>query len=147
MKQEKRKTRFFVWFIFALFLIIIFKSLDNFSNIFDWLRGFISILMPFIVGVPSALRYWLREQKTQQSKVLFAIVVYSTLVVISFLSVALHLINLWLLIIPILLFIYGTIILLWLLCKEIPKYEEEQYVPYDSIWFEGQATALGDKYF
>lgn len=51
MKQEKRKTRFFVWFIFALFLIIIFKSLDNFSNIFDWLRGFISILMPFIVGV------------------------------------------------------------------------------------------------
>ena len=51
MKQEKRKTRFFVWFIFALFLIIIFKSLDNFSNIFGWLRGFISILMPFIVGI------------------------------------------------------------------------------------------------
>lgn len=51
MKQEKRKTRFFVWFIFALFLIVIFKSLDNFSNIFGWLRGFISILMPFIVGI------------------------------------------------------------------------------------------------
>ena len=104
-------------------------------------------LMPFIVGIPSALRYWLREQKTQQAKVLFAVVVYSILVVISFLSIALHLINLWLLVIPILLYIYGTIIFLWLLWKEIPKYEEGKYVPYDSIWFEGQATALGDKYF
>ena len=104
-------------------------------------------LMPFIVGIPSALRYWLREQKTQQAKVLFAVVVYSILVVISFLSIALHLINLWLLVIPILLYIYGTIIFLWLLWKEIPKYEEGKYVPDDSIWFEGQATALGDKYF
>lgn len=51
MKEEKRKTRFFVWFIFALFLIIIFKALDNFSNIFSWLGSFISILMPFIVGI------------------------------------------------------------------------------------------------
>ncbi len=51
MKEEKRKTRFFVWFIFALFLVIIFKALDNFTNIFSWLGELISVLMPFIVGV------------------------------------------------------------------------------------------------
>lgn len=36
---------------------------------------------------------------------------------------------------------------LWAFKREIPQYAGGAYVPYDSIWFEGDATRRGEKCF
>ena len=104
--------------------------------------------MPFVVSIPSAIRYWLREMKTQKSKYL-----YSVILCIILWSICIGLIIIgkffWipLSIIGGSLLIYSIIIFIWLIVKEIPKYKNNTYVSYDSIWFEGTATKLGEKYF
>ena len=53
----------------------------------------------------------------------------------------------WLFPIGLVLALYTLIIATWLFVREIPKYKSGKYVYYDSIWFEGQATNWGKKYF
>ena len=36
--------------IFAIFIIVIYKLLDNFGNVLSWLDGFLTILAPFLIG-------------------------------------------------------------------------------------------------
>ena len=100
--------------------------------------------MPFVVNIPSAIRYWLREFKTQKSKI-----IYSTILVFC-----IGLIGGSLIFIPSTIFDvvgrllmgYAVIISIWLLEKEIPQYKLNKHIDYDAIWFEGQATRLGTKY-
>lgn len=101
-------------------------------------------LFPFIICIPSATRYWLREQKTIEDKKKFTYIVAA---IAGIVSLALIIIGLFTLlplsIIGLFLFIYSTLIVIWLLEHEIPKYVNGKSVPYDSIWFEGQATEWG----
>lgn len=39
------------WFSFALAIIIIYKTLDNFAEIKSWISNLFSIIMPFIIGI------------------------------------------------------------------------------------------------
>ena len=39
------------WFTFAISIILIYKLLDNFSQIGNWFERFFSIIMPFIIGI------------------------------------------------------------------------------------------------
>jgi hypothetical protein len=107
-------------------------------------------LFPFLVAIPSATRYWLREFKTHLSKSLFNL---------AYLALALTVTTLgaiifgpvvpgfkWLTIVFEVLRIYFLIVSIWLSAIEIPKYDKG-YVDYDSIWFEGQATKWGEKVF
>lgn len=107
-------------------------------------------LMPFIVCIPSAIRYWVQEIRSYQGKYIFSFIV--TLLGIA-LSVGIKLIAILLLHV-IWLDILGSIVALyfiylgtWLLFFETPKYENNNYVPYDAVWFEASATRLGEKYF
>ena len=105
-------------------------------------------LMPFIVCLPSATRYWLREQDTQASKKKFSYVLCGSVGILALLLCLVPLLThiyAWF-IVPAFVLLYDVIMLLWLLFIEIPKYEVK-YPSYDSIWFEGQATRLGEKYF
>ncbi len=43
--------------------------------------------------------------------------------------------------------LYAGIIALWAFKREIPQYAGGAYVPYDSIWFEGDATRRGETAF
>ena len=52
----------------------------------------------------------------------------------------------WLVIFCEVLRIYFLLISIWLSAFEIKKYDKG-YVDYDAIWFEGQATKLGYKFF
>lgn len=104
--------------------------------------------MPFIVCLPSATRYWLREQKTQKDKKEFSIILFAAVALLAMLFCLIPILSglyIWF-ILPGLIFIYDLIILIWLLKIEIPKYKNSK-PDYDDIWFEGQATRLGEKYF
>lgn len=49
---EKRRTitKWIYWFSFAVAVIAVYKTLDNFSAIGIWLKNLIDVLMPFIFG-------------------------------------------------------------------------------------------------
>lgn len=105
-------------------------------------------LMPFVVCIPSATRYWLLEQKVYKEKQHFAKVVaaiagaVSILLIVFFSLIKFY----WGLIIPGIILIYGVVWFYWLWCVEIPQYKERPYPKYDDIWFEGQATRWGKEH-
>ncbi len=51
MKEKKNWTKWIYWFTFAVAVIFVYKTLDNFNDISTWLERLISILMPFIMGI------------------------------------------------------------------------------------------------
>lgn len=52
MGKEKRIwTKWLYWFTFAVAVIFVYKALDNFSNIFDWVKTLLGVLMPFLTGI------------------------------------------------------------------------------------------------
>ena len=106
-------------------------------------------LMPFVVCIPSATRYWLREFETHLGKSLFnlfyllaAVILTTGLACIT--GAWLHI--KWLTILIEVIRLYFLCVSIWMSSTEIPKYDRG-YVDYDSIWFEGQATRWGEKVF
>ncbi len=57
--------RWLVWFIFALILICIYKLLDNFGEITQWISELIKILMPFIMALLLAYLFYLPCRKIE----------------------------------------------------------------------------------
>lgn len=101
-------------------------------------------LFPFVIGLPSAARYWLREQKTQKAKKQFVSSIFAIVILCCIILCGAGIGWTWIL--PIIAgcaFLYTLILCSWLLFIEIPKYVENP-PKYDDIWFEGQATALGN---
>lgn len=104
-------------------------------------------LFPFLVAIPSSIRYWLREYKTRKGKIGFSVLVHSIfLVIVAGLSVLAAFTMPWVAVFPVFVGAYSTLIFSWLLFKEIPQYDQG-YVDYDAIWFEGDATRRGYKFF
>lgn len=106
---------------------------------------YLGVFMPFIVCIPSAIRYWLRKFNTQKKKILFAFVLFGAFVVLASLFSLIPILTCvygWFAL-PTVLLAYGTVILIWLLCQEIPQYTNNASVDYDYIWFEHSATQLG----
>lgn len=54
------------WFIFAVAVIIVYKTLDNFTQIANWVKGIISVLMPFIVGILIAYILYIPSKKIER---------------------------------------------------------------------------------
>ncbi len=50
-KKSNNWTKWLYWFTFAVAIIIIYKTLDNFSEIKQWSANFLGIIMPFIIGI------------------------------------------------------------------------------------------------
>ena len=52
MDEKKRTiTKWLYWFLFAVAVIVVYKTLDNFTAIGDWIGNLLDVLMPFIIGV------------------------------------------------------------------------------------------------
>ena len=51
--EKKNNTwgKWLYWFIFAVAVITVYKTLDNVSNIANWIKGIFDVLMPFIIGI------------------------------------------------------------------------------------------------
>ncbi len=101
-------------------------------------------LFPFVIAIPSAIRYQLRERKEFKDKIKFSIIFDIALIIFSIISLILLFFNIKSIITLLLTFIEGYLIgiVSWLTWKEIPKYTIIQ-PSYDDIWFEGQATRWG----
>lgn len=105
-------------------------------------------LTPFLITIPSAVRYWLRTFKEQKGKYVFSSILSLVVLIVG---LALFIPGCIKLIIPLIvigafIIAYIGIIFIWLVAKEIPQYKE--FTPmYDDIWFEKQASAFGEKYY
>ena len=51
MKEKRVWTKWFYWFTFAVAVIIIYKTLDNFKEIRIGLSNFLHVIMPFVLGI------------------------------------------------------------------------------------------------
>ena len=49
--NKKSLKKWMYWFTFGISIILIYKLLDNFSQIGNWFERFFSIIMPFIIGI------------------------------------------------------------------------------------------------
>ena len=50
MKEHNSWRKYAAWFILGVALIVVFKTIDNYSEIFSWLGNLISLLMPFFLA-------------------------------------------------------------------------------------------------
>ena len=99
-------------------------------------------LMPFLVCIPSALRYWMRRCKTLAGKrvfsgavcLLLALLGAAGMIVAAMLGLSG---GIWALFgVGLFLVLYAAALVVWMQACEIPKYRHGAYVPYDGIWFE-----------
>lgn len=66
MENNKRKiTKWLYWFLFAVAIIIVYKTLDNFSAIGNWLKNLFDVLMPFIIGIVIAYLLYIPCRKVE----------------------------------------------------------------------------------
>lgn len=103
-------------------------------------------LFPFVVGLPSMLRYYLFDYNSHKQRSIFSSVVVSITIIagtgIVMLGVLFNV--LVLIIIGALIIGYVACIFLWLFCREIKKMDDPNYDYYD-IWFENDASNYGMK--
>lgn len=59
MKEKKNWTKWLYWFTFAVAVIFVYKTLDNFNDISVWVGKLISILMPFFMGILIAYLFYI----------------------------------------------------------------------------------------
>ena len=50
MKKEKNWTKWIYWFTFAVAVIAVYKTLDNFGDISIWLGELFRVILPFLAG-------------------------------------------------------------------------------------------------
>lgn len=96
-------------------------------------------LMPFIVSIPSATRYWLFCRDDKINTVVGAIL----LLFFAFACISMFIINLYL---GMVLIIYAIYLLIFYLA-ELRKLATDCTYSYYSIWFERIASDWGKKYF
>ena len=108
---------------------------------------------PFVVSIPSAVRYWMYECNTDKDKIKFLSIFCSLFALVFFIPM---MIGIFVSCLPVIivfgiLFLYAIILIIWLVFFEAPKHQGKKHPDYDSIWFEGDATRRGtafmEKYF
>lgn len=107
-------------------------------------------LMPFVVSLPSAARYWLFTIKTQRGRTIFSYVVVLLLALIGlgFFIPGLMFIAWWAIGIGLFVIAYTVYMFIWLCCTELPKFANSSTYPrYDDAWFEGMASRWGAKVY
>lgn len=65
MKERKVWTKWFYWFTFAVAIIIIYKTLDNFTEIGTWTSNFLHVIMPFVIGIIMAYILYIPARKIE----------------------------------------------------------------------------------
>ena len=53
------------WFIFAVAVIIVYKTLDSFDSIINWLGDVIDLMMPFILAILIAYIFYIPSKKIE----------------------------------------------------------------------------------
>lgn len=103
-------------------------------------------LFPFVVGLPSMLRYYLFDYNNKKQREEFSMVVVSIGVlvglILSFIGIYFHILAL--IIIGAIIIGYAAVIAIWIFGFELNRMESSNY-GYYSIWFEKYASKCGMK--
>ena len=60
MGENKRViTKWLYWFVFAVAVILVYKTVDNLGEISIWFKKLFSILMPFVIGILIAYLFYI----------------------------------------------------------------------------------------
>lgn len=59
MEKKRVLTKWLYWFTFAIAVIAVYKTLDNFSEITNWIGGIINTLYPFIAALIIAYLFYI----------------------------------------------------------------------------------------
>ena len=66
MGEKKRTiTKWLYWFLFAVAIILVYKTLDNFGEIGNWIKGLLGVLTPFVIGVVIAYILYIPARKIE----------------------------------------------------------------------------------
>ena len=75
MKRKQEAKKWVGYLSLGVILIVLYKTLDNFTDIFGWIRKLIEVLMPFIIAVVIAYILYIParslEKKIKRSKFKF----------------------------------------------------------------------------
>lgn len=67
MGEKKRTiTKWLYWFLFAVAVIFVYKTLDNFGAIGSWLGGLLEVLAPFVIGIVIAYILYVPAKKVEE---------------------------------------------------------------------------------
>lgn len=66
MKNFKRGTKWFYWFTLASAVVIIYKVLDNFTGISQWIGDLLKIVAPFLLAILVAYLFYIPCRKIEK---------------------------------------------------------------------------------
>lgn len=67
MKERVKKwTKWVYWFSFAVAVIFVYKTLDNFNDILSWIKELFHVLMPFLSGALIAYFLYIPSRKLEK---------------------------------------------------------------------------------
>lgn len=65
-KKTNIWEKWLYWFIFAVAVIAVYKTLDNFNDITNWIKGILEVLMPFMIGILLAYLFYIPCKKIEK---------------------------------------------------------------------------------
>lgn len=65
--KKNNITKWVYWFLFAVAVIAVYKTLDNLNNITNWIKNLLNVLMPFIMGIIIAYLFYLPSRKLENT--------------------------------------------------------------------------------
>lgn len=107
-------------------------------------------LMPFVVCLPSAARYWLFNFNSPLARAIYvSLLLLAGIVVSTSGAVIFALIGGFKTIVILfeVLRMYFISLTIWLNVFQLPQFYKNNYPDYDKVWFEGQATEWGTKIY
>lgn len=67
MEKKKEWKKWAFWFSFAVASIFVYKTLDNFTNIMEWISNFINLLMPFIMAIIISYLFYIPAKSIEET--------------------------------------------------------------------------------
>ena len=65
MKNFKNGTKWFYWFTLIVAIVIVYKVLDNFTGIGEWLGGLMKVIKPFLMAILLAYLLYIPSRKIE----------------------------------------------------------------------------------
>ena len=67
MKEKKQGlTKWLYWFLLGVAIIVVYKTLDNFGQIKEWIGNLFDVLGPFIIGLLIAYLLYIPCKKVEE---------------------------------------------------------------------------------
>lgn len=63
--EKKKWAQWIYWFTLGLAIVFIYKTLDSFTAVMDWIKGIFNVLMPFIIAILIAYIFYIPARKIE----------------------------------------------------------------------------------